>query len=115
MTRGEIFFSLVCFSHHINKKLYFSQQRERRNEPGYHFSSHDQPVLGMTLDEMLELTKCCGVCDAYKMLRSIPDDLAVATFSALLPLRPVADKGRVTERDVRNKCRALRWKGNKCP
>lgn len=48
----------------------------------------------MTLDEMLELTKCCGVCDAYKMLRSIPDDLAVATFSALLPLRPVADKGR---------------------
>lgn len=51
-----------------------TEEEERRMMPGYQFTKQNQKtVSGVTLDEMLELTKCCLVCDTYKVLRSVPD------------------------------------------
>lgn len=56
--------------------------------------------LGVNLDEVLELTKCCSVCDADLVLRSVLDYLALGVVLASLPLMPSADKDRVTMRDI---------------
>lgn len=60
----------------------------------------EKPDLGVNLDEMFELTKCCLVCDADSGLRNVLDYLALGVILAFLRLRPAADKERVTMRDI---------------
>lgn len=60
----------------------------------------EKPDLGVHLDEMFELTKCCLVYDADSGLRNVLDYLALGVILAFLCLRPAANKERLTMRDT---------------
>lgn len=97
--------------------MYFAHhQIERRMVAGYQFAPYDKLVLGVNLEEMLEWTKCCVVCDACRVLRNGPGNVALVMLLASLPAKPTVGKEKVAMEMLQGNVRLLRgWETFKCP